>query len=248
MRWLGTACIIVLLLMLAGTANAVNVGEKPGHFDITYTTVTTEKVDDAGLLNTLEGAYGYVNGFFGTLPRRAEVIIVDDKAMDEVGGQVDSFSAWNKMISAIVLRQKTLKDNASLNVLARHELTHLAINEILCKKDAGDFHWVEEGICTVISKEPLDDATVSKYIVSHGFLNTVEIADTVKNENCTASKNGCMQSYSLVKYITQRYGIGAIIELINSPETSFEKAFMQCTGEEFPTFYKEWESDVKKMA
>ncbi len=248
MGWLAAACVIVLLVMLAGTANAVNIGGNTGHFDVTYTTGTADNKDDSSLLHTLEDAYDHVNGCFGTCPAHAEVIIVDDKAMDKVGGQVDSFSAWNTMFSAIILRQKTLKDNASLTVLAEHEMTHLAINEILFKKDPGDFHWMEEGICMVVSKEPLDDATVSKYIVGHGFLNTSEIADAVKDENCTTSKNGYMQSYSLIKYIVQRYGMKTIISLIQCPETSFEKAFNENTGQDFPVFYDEWESRVKKMA
>ena len=242
------ACMIMLLVMLAGTANAANLNEKAGHFDVTFTTGTADNPDETGLLNTLESAYDYVNGCFGTLPGHAEVIIVDDKAMDELGEQVDSFSAWNKMISAIILRQKTLKNNASLTVLAEHELTHLAINEILSKKDPDEFHWMEEGICMVISKEPLSDANVSKFIVSHGFLNTSGIADAVKSENCTTSKNGYMQSYSLIKYIVQRYGLNTVISLITCPETDFEKAFRQSTGEDFPSFYNEWEKNVKKIA
>lgn len=248
MGWSAAACMIVLLVMLAGTANAVSIGDNTGHFAVTYTTGTADNGNDTSLLHTLEDAYEYVNGCFGTCPSHAEVIIVDDRAMDKVGGQVDSFSAWNKMFSAIVLRQKTIKDHASLTVLAGHELTHLAINEILSKKDPGDFHWIEEGICTLISKEPLDDTVVSKYIVGHGFLNTSEIADAVKDENCTVSKNGYMQSYSLVQYIVQRFGIKTVIDLIQCPETRFDKAFRQYTGEDFPVFYSEWESHVKKMA
>lgn len=246
MRWLAVACIL-LLVMPTCAANAMNPGQI-SHFAVTYYNEPEHNTDNANFLDALERAYDHVNRSFGTCPRHVDVIIVDNKAMDSVGEQVDSFSAWNKLYSAIVLKQGTLKDNGSLRVLAEHEMTHLAINEILCKKDPGEFRWMEEGICMVVSKEPLQDADVSKYIVSHGFLNISEIFSAVKDENCNISKNGYMQSYSLVRYIVKRHGIGAVIHMLESPETSFDKAFRQCSGEDFRTFYKEWENYVKSTA
>jgi hypothetical protein len=232
--------------MLAGSSNAA---KGPGHFTITYTTGSARVLDDARLLDVLEGAYDRANGCFGTCPGHVEVIIVDDKAMDqEAGKQVDSFSAWNKMMSAIVLRQEALKNGTSLPVVAGHEMTHLAINGILSKKDPREFHWMEEGICTLVSKEPLGDADVSKFIVGHGFLDVGDIPGAIKNENCTISKNGYMQSYSLVEHIARRYGLRAVIDMLECPEKSLDDAFRLCTGESFPRFYGEWEKDVMAEA
>jgi hypothetical protein len=243
MRWPAVACIFILLVLLAGASNAA-----AGHFTITYTIGSPHEMDDSRLLKVLEGAYDRVNGCFGTCPGHVEVIIVDDKAMDEEAGeQVDAFSAWNKMMSAMVLRQNALK-NISLPVVVEHEMTHLAINDILCKKDPREFQWMEEGICTFVSKEPLGDTDVSKYIVGHGFLDTGDIRDAIKNENCTISKNGYMQSYSLVKHIVQRYGMSAVINMLECPETGLDEAFRQCTGEDFRTFYEEWEKGVMTAA
>jgi hypothetical protein len=248
MRWLAGACILFLLLMFAGTANAIDLGETTRHFHITYKTSSAHKADDAVLHDTLERAYDHVNGYFGTCPDHIEVIIVDDAEMDKVGGQVDSLSAWNQLVSAIFLRRGTLKNNTSLPVFIEHEITHLAINDILCKKDPGDFRWMEEGVCMVVSKEPLSDIDVSKDIVARGFLNTREIAEAVKDENCSISRNGYMQSYSLVRYIVRRYGMDAVIKMMECPEASLDKAFRQCTGEDFPAFYKEWENYVTATA
>jgi hypothetical protein len=243
MRWLSVACAIFLLLVLAGTAGAVNLGTSTGHFKLTYTGIAVNR-DDAGLLDTLEAAYGRVNGYFGTCPGQVEVIIIDDGDMDRAGKEVDSFSAWNKLYSAVVLRRGLLNNRSALPVIAVHEMTHLAINDILCKKDPRGFQWMEEGLCTLISKEPFNDTDVSGYIVGHGFLDIAGIYGAVKDENASISKNGYMQSYSLVKYMAGRYGLDAVIQMMECPENGFEKAFRKSTGEDFGTFYKEWRSDV----
>jgi hypothetical protein len=104
---------------------------------------------------------------------------------------------------------------------------------------------MEEGICMAVSKEPLDDAEVSRYIVSHGFLNTSEIFSAIKSEDVSISKNGYMNSYSLVRYIVHRYGINILINMLECPDTSFDKTFRQYTGEDFPTFYNEWKDNIK---
>src|SRR5271157_94412 len=248
MRWLAAACILILLLAFATTAHALSIGQGTLHFNVTFYNGTGRDNKNATLFHVLEGSYDYVNGYFGTCPRHVEVIVVDNKAMDEAGKHVDSLSAWNEEMSAIVLRQDSLKNESYLPVLVRHEMTHLAINDILNKKDPSDFHWMEEGICMFVSKEPLGDVNVSRYIVGQGFLNTDEIYPAIKNENCSISKDGYMQSYSLVKYIAERYGMSAIIRMLECPETSLEKAFLQCTGEDFPTFYGEWKDHVLKTA
>jgi hypothetical protein len=248
MRWLAAACILILSLAFAMTAHADSIGQGTLHFNITFFNGAGQDNKNATLFQVLEGSYDYVNNYFGTCPRRVEVIVVDNKEMDEAGKQVDSLSAWNEEMSAIILRQDSLKDKSFLPVLVRHEMTHLAINDILSKKDPGEFHWMEEGLCMLVSKEPLSDVNVSSYIVGRGFLNTGEIYSAIKNEDCTISKDGYMQSYSLVKYIAERFGMSALISLLKCPETSLEKAFLQCTGEDFPTFYNEWEDDVSKTA
>jgi hypothetical protein len=235
-----------LLMMLAGVSSAASGAE---HFSITYNTGSAGIIGDASFLDVLERAYERVNGCFGTCPGHIEVIVLDDGAMDEEAGeQVDAFSAWNKAMSAVVLRQAALVNGTSLPVLAEHEMTHLAINEILSKKDPREFQWMEEGICTLVSKEPLRDAEVSRYIVGHGFLDIGDILGAIKNKNCTISKNGYLQSYSLVGHMVRRFGLGAVIDMLESPETGLGEAFRQCTGEDFPAFYEEWEKDVMAAA
>lgn len=247
MKWWAVACVL-LLAVLAVTASAADPGESTRHFNITFSNDSAHNADNAGLFSTLEKAYDHVNWFFGSCPDHVEVIVVDDKDMDKVGKQVDSFFAWNKALSAIILRQGMLKNDTQLPVIARHEMTHLAINDILCKKDPAEFQWMEEGICMVVSKETLDDADVSKYIVRHGFLNTSEIFSAIKNENVSISKNGYMNSYSLVRYIVHRYGINILINMLESPETSFDKTFRQYTGEDFRSFRTDWENYVAMTA
>jgi uncharacterized protein with NAD-binding domain and iron-sulfur cluster len=242
------ACILLLLAMLAVTASAADPGESTRHFNITFSNGSAYTADNASLFSTLEEAYGQVNWFFGSCPDNVEVIILDDSDMDQLGKQVDSFFAWNQALSAIILRKGMLTNDTQLPVIARHEMTHLAINEILCKKDPAEFQWMEEGICTVVSKEALDDVDVSKYIVSHGFLNTSEIFDAIKSENVTISKNGYMNSYSMVRYIVHRYGLNILINMLESPETSFDKAFRQYTGEDFRSFRTDWENYVAMTA
>ena len=44
--------------------------------------------------------------------------------------------------------------------------------------------------------------------------------------------------------MARRYGIDVIKSIVECPETNFEKAFYECTGEDFPTFYKEWRIHV----
>lgn len=246
MKRRAVACILLLLALLAVTASAADTRESAGHFNITFSNGSAYNPENTSLDGTLEEAYGQVNWFFGSCPDHIDVIVLDDSDMDQVGKQVDSFFAWNKALSAIILRQRICKNDTQLPVISRHEMTHLAVNEILCKKDPSEFQWMEEGISMVVSKEPLDDADVSKYIVSHGFLNTSEIFSAIKSENVSVSKNGYMNSYSLVRYIVHQYGINVLINMLESPETSFDKAFRQYTGEDFPTFYAEWKDQVNR--
>lgn len=238
MGWTAVSCTIALLLLLAGTA-----GADTGHFGLTFK--DCPDIGASGIPAVLETAYGQVNGLFGTCPGHVEVIIISDEAMDKVGRQVDSFSGWNKEFSAIVLRNKSIYDPPSLQVLAAHELSHLAVNEILSKKDPAEFHWMEEGICTLVSREPLNDTDVSRYIVEHGFLDTEGIYDAIKSEDCAVSKKGYMQSYSLVKYMQGRFGPDMVKKLLECPEESFDDAFQQCAGESFASFYESWKAHVK---
>lgn len=248
MKWWAVACILLLLAMSVAMASALDIRDSSDHFKVSYTDPLARPVNNDSLLDVLESAYGHVNGYFGTCPDHIEVIVIGDRDMDRVGRQVDSFFAWNQAMSAIVLRQGTLKNTTMLPVIVSHEMTHLAINNILSHKDPAEFHWMEEGICMAVSQEPLDDADVSKYIVAHGFLNTSTIFGAIKSENCTVSKNGYMNSFSLVKYIVQRYGLDTVIHMLECPENSFDTAFQENTGEDFGHFYNEWKNDVIKAA
>lgn len=237
MGWTAVSCTMALFLLLAGTA-----GADAGHFGLTFKDCTDTGA--SGLLAAIETAYGRVNGMFGTCPAHIEVVVISDGAMDRVGRQVDSFSGWNKEFSAIILRNSALTNNSSLNVVAAHELAHLAVNEILGKKDPADFRWMEEGVCTLVSKEPLDDAEVSEYIVGHGFLNAGEVYDAIKSADCAVSKNGYMQSYSLVRYMEERYGFDTVKKILECPEESLDAAFCKCAGESFASFYDDWKAHV----
>ncbi|WP_128567002.1 peptidase MA family metallohydrolase [Methanocella paludicola] len=228
---------MALLLLLAGTACA-----DTGHFGVTFD--GCRDTGDTGLLSVLETAYEQVNGLFGTCPDHVETVIISDGAMDRVGKQVDSFSGWNKEFSVIILRNSSLQRRSSLRFLGAHELTHLAVNELLFKKDPAEFHWMEEGICTLASGEPMDDAEASRYILEHGFLDTGEIFDAIKSEDCAVSKNGYMQSYSLVKYMEGRYGFDMIKKLLGCPEECFDAAFRQCADESFASVYDDWKAYV----
>jgi hypothetical protein len=246
MKWPAVACL--LLVMLVGTASAA-AESRQGHFSVTFTTGQPRPADDAGLMGVLEKAYDSADGRFGACPGHIEVIVVDDRAMDEeAGGQVDAFSAWNKAMSAIVLRESAVDNRTSLPFVVEHEMCHLAVNEILCKKDPREFQWMEEGVCTLASGEPLCDADVAKYIAGHGFLAVGDIRDAIKSENCSVSKNGYMQSYSLVKRIVARYGMKAVIDMLRCPDARLDGAFRKCTGEGFPAFYEAWEKDIRAAA
>ena len=245
MGWMARSCILALIVFAACTTGAMASGST-GHFDITFK--GCPDTGDPALISELEAAYGDVNSLFGTCPGHVEVVVISDGAMDRIGRQVDSFSGWNPEFSAVVLRDSTVNNSSSMPVLARHELTHLAINGILSKKDSTDFHWMEEGICTLVSNEPLNDREVSGYIVGHGFLDTAGIYDAIKSEDCAVSKNGYMQSYSLVKYMEKRYGIGIIKKLLESPDKSLDAAFRSNTGEGFASFYDDWKAGVKALA
>ena len=248
MKWRTMACILLLLSMSVAMASALDISDSSEHFKVSYTDPLARPVNNDSLLDVLESAYSHVNGYFGTCPDHIEAIVIGDRDMDKVGKQVDSFFAWNKAMSAIILRQGTLKNKTLLPVIVSHEMTHLAINNILGHKDPEEFHWLEEGICMVVSREPLDDADVSKYIVGHGFLNTSTIFGAIKSENCTVSKNGYMNSFSLVKYMVQRYGLDAVKHMLECPENSFDKAFQEYAGEDFGLFYDEWKANVIKTA
>jgi hypothetical protein len=248
MKWWAVACILLLLSMPVAMASALDIGDSSEHFKVSYTDPLARPVNNDSLFDVLESAYDHVNGYFGTCPGHIEVIVIGDRDMDKVGKQVDSFFAWNQAMSAIILRQGTLKNKTLLPVIVSHEVTHLAINDILSHKDPEEFHWLEEGICMAVSREPLDDANVSRYIVGHGFINKSAIFTAIKSENCTVSKNGYMNSFSLVKYIEQRYGLDAVLHMLECPENSFDKAFQKYSGEDFGIFYDEWKTNVIKNA
>lgn len=237
MGWMAVSCSVALLILLAGNACA-----DAGHFGVTFE--GCRGTCGPGLLAVLETAYEQVNGLFGTCPAHVETVVIGDGAMDRVGKQVDSFSGWNKEFSVIILRNSSLQDRPSLRVLSAHELTHLAVNELLFKKDPAEFHWMEEGICTLASGERMDDAEVSGYILEHGFLDADGIFEAIKSEDCAVSKNGYLQSYSLVKYMEERYGFGMIKKLLECPEESFDAAYLQCAGESFASFYAEWKAHI----
>jgi len=244
-RYLAVAC--VFLMILSCTANALTSGEQTKHFDIVYAS-GLEPSAGKSLGQTLENAYDEINGYYGTLPDHVKVLIVGKRTMDEVGPHVEAFSAWNKKSSAIVLRDETLDKQPSLDVVVKHELSHLGINNILCNKDPKEFAWMEEGLCMVLSKEPFSDRKVSKYILSQGFLAPPEIADAVKNENYNVTKDGYMQSYSLIKFMVRKFGVERVIDLLRCPENNFDRDFMLNMGMDFDTCYRQWEDSVKSSA
>jgi hypothetical protein len=174
--------------------------------------------------------------------------VVDGDDMDNVGKHVEAFSAWNSKSSTIVLRGETLKDKKSLGVVAKHEICHLALNDIIEKKGSHDYAWMEEGTCMVVSKESLDEQKISKYITSHGFMSLPEIAKAIDSDDYAVCKNGYLQSFSLCKRITERYGMSTLVNIIKSPNTNFEQAFRRYTSQDFGQFYREWKASVEAKA
>jgi len=237
MRWVALVCVLLFI--------AVGIGEQTEHFNIRYNDFYQSNSDTG---KVLENAYNDVNMYLGTVPPSIKVIVVDKDRMDAVGNHVEAFSSWSRRSSSIVLRDETLKDPKSLSVVAKHEICHLGLNNILESGGEGRFGWMEEGICMVISREPLDDLKVSKYIVSKGFLNTSEIAVAVDSKDYPVCKNGNLQSYSLCKYIAMRYGIRTLIDIIKSHDKSFEASFRTCTSRDFASFYEGWKMYVENTA
>jgi hypothetical protein len=220
----------------------VGIGEKTTHFSVKY---SDSKEFAPGTGRALEDCYNLVNNYFGNLPKSIKVVVIDGEEMDNVGKHVEAFSAWNQKSSTIVLRDKTLKDKKSLSCVATHEITHLALNDILEKKGGKSFAWLEEGTCMVISKEPLDDVKVAKYIVANGFMDLPEIAMAIDNDEYAITKNGYLQSFSLCKYIAGKFGVQTLINIIKFPSADFQEAFRKNTGTSFQRFYDEWKESVE---
>ena len=97
----------------------------------------------------------------------------------------------------------------------------------------------------VISKEPLDDVKMAKYIVANGFMDLPEIAKAIDNDEYAITKNGYLQSFSLCKYIAGRFGVQALINIIKSPSTDFQDAFRKNTGTSFRPVYEAWKDSVE---
>jgi hypothetical protein len=251
MKRVAIGCVLLVFFIaigisvLAAPAGAADIGEQTRHFDVYYANTPP---DGSAIGSAIESAYSEINGYFGNIPPKVKVLVVGKKTMDKVGEHVEAFSAWNKKSSTIVLREETIKNKKSLDIVIRHELCHLGLNDILARKQSKDYAWMEEGVSMVFSKEPFSDVKVSKYIIGKGFLSPQEIADAVSSKSYDISKNGYMQSYSLVKYMARRFGASTVINILKCPETSFEKAFMMYTGIDFGTFYRQWEAYVKNAA
>jgi hypothetical protein len=237
MKWMALACIV--LVLLAG------IGENTTHFSIKY---SDKKAFAPGIGKTLEEGYRAVESTLGHLPKTIKVVVVEGDDMDNVGKHVEAFYAWNKKSSTIVLRGETLKDKKSLGVVAKHEICHLALNDIIEKNGKGDYAWIEEGTCMVVSKESLDEVKISKYITSHGFMSLPEIAKAIDSDDYSVCKNGYLQSFTLCKKISERYGLSTLIDIIKYPSANFEQAFRQYTGQDFGQFYTEWKASVDAKA
>jgi hypothetical protein len=237
MKWMALAC--VALVLMAG------MGEKTTHFSVKY---EDAKAFEPGTGKVLEDSYKTVNNLFGNLPKTIKVLIIDGEKMDNVGKHVEAFSAWNKKSSTIVLREETLKDKKSLGVVSKHEICHLALNDLLEKKPGHNYAWLEEGTCMVVSKEPLDDVKISKYITSHGFMTLPEIAKAIDSDDYNVCKNGYLQSFSICKKISETYGLSTLTGIIKSPSSNFEGAFRQYTGQDFGQFYDQWRASVNLKA
>lgn len=249
MRWVG--CLRALLFLAVAACLAINVahaariGESTEHFSIRYDDI---KVLSPGTGRVLEDSYRAIDGYFGNLPETIKVVVISDKKMDEVGKHVEAFSAWNSKSSSIAIREDTLQNKKSLAVVVKHEICHLSLNEILSKKSHDDYAWLEEGVCMVLSSEPLDDVKVAKYIDSRGFMTTDEIAKAIDSKDYGTCKNAYLQSFSLCKYISEKYSKSALVDIVKSRDESFDSAFKRRTGIEFASCYEDWKSVVTRSA
>lgn len=237
MRWMALVCIFLLM--------SVGIGERTDHFNIRYEDM---QYLAPGTGKVLENAYRAVDGYLGNLPASIKVVVVDSDRMDEIGKHVEAFSAWNHQSSTIVLRGDTIKNPDSLSVVVKHEICHLGLNDLLDTKNEDEYRWMEEGVCMVISGEPLDDVKVSKYIVRNGYMNTEQIGEAVDSSNYSVTKNGYLQSFSLCKFIAKTYGTDALVDILKSSSPSFEDAFYERTGENFDQVYIRWVKHVRAQS
>jgi hypothetical protein len=240
MKWLGIGCIILLAMAVAMTGVA-----QAAHFTISYSETMPFSMS-SNLEDSLEGAYHDIQSYVGGVPDNVKIVVVSEDKMDKMGEHVEAFSAWNKKASAIVIREDTLKDKKELDVVLRHELRHLALNGILADKKGDDYEWMEEGICMVLSKEPLSDSRVAKYILEKGFLTPDGITSAVDSEDYPQAKNGYLQSFSLCKYIAGQFGPQTLVNIIKSRDPDFKRGFYYCTGVDFDSFYQDWKTNVAR--
>lgn len=235
---MGLIILIAMAGAMAGTAQA-------SHFTISYSEAMPFSMHDS-LEDSLEGAYNDIQSYVGGVPANVRIVVVSEDKMDKMGKHVEAFSAWNKKASAIVIREETLKDKKELDVVLRHEMCHLALNNILAGKEGGEYEWMEEGICMVLSKEPLSDSRVAKYILEKGFLSTDGITAAVDSDDYSQAKNGYLQSFSLCKYIAAQFGPETLVNIFKSKDSDFERSFYYNTGVDFSSFYQGWKTYVAR--
>ena len=192
----------------------------------------------------IEDSYRSINSYFGTCPDKIKVYIIGKEKMDQLGGYVQAFSSTRNDTNIIAIREETLKDSKSLSEVLKHEICHLAVNEIFHDKSEKQYQWMEEGVCMLFSGERLSDKKVAQYIVKNGFLDTKGITDAVDSKDYPVIKNGYFHSYSLCKFISDRYGEESLVKILKYPDDNFYTAFYEVTGDDFPMVYQKWKTSI----
>lgn len=265
MRWIGVACILLIIIASAGAhartgSTYSHFNAKTGfiispetgtieqytpHFNINYHNAWpvfgTKTVGD-----NLEYAYGQANNILGTMPDKVSAEVVGDWVMDET--ESEQIGAYSLMkLDKIVLRADSMKYPEKFLPVVEHELIHQGTNNILAeKKNDSGYTWMVEGVAQLISNTPaLTDANGKAYIGKYGFVVLDNMLNTCEqNEDAQASFNAYYQSYSLCKYIADNFGMDTLIKLLKSPEENFSDGFKKVTGEDFDEFYQEWKDKV----
>lgn len=265
MKWIGIACII--LLFVAGLGAQLSSSEphselyayraKTG-FSISPETGTIEQITQHFIIDyrnawplvdtkcvgedVMEPCYDHINGYFHALPEKISVEIIGQKTMVEIV-EAEAFSLNN--VDKIVFQDASLKNLKKFKGEINHELTHQAINNIFTEKNGKEYMWMHEGLAQIMGNDPcVPDLQGVIFIKKYGFIDLGDIYQEFHADTDNEIGNAYYQSYSLCKFILDRYGMDSLIDIVKSPEPRFTRGFEKVTGDDFETVYADWQRSI----